>query len=132
MEEVRPETTEEEAHRDEDRMTIGSSLRRNPQIETPAKVFPIALSLYELLLTSGVAPSVAKRKIEEVYSPPRVTAEAKRCRHLNFDKGLSFDLVADEQERTWDFTKEEERRKARRRIKEEAPYLLIGSPPCTE
>ena len=61
--------------------------------------------------------------ITEVYSPERVAQVAKR---YGLVAGSSFDLT-----NGWDFNLKEHREEARRRIKIECPYLLIGSPPCT-
>ena len=61
--------------------------------------------------------------ITEVYSPERIARVAKK---FGLEAGSSFDLT-----NGWDFNIEENRKKAWAKIKEESPYLLIGSPPCT-
>ena len=91
-----------------------------------------ATRLYELFLVSGADLGVAKCKIAELYSPPRVTKELERMPHLPLSPGTTFDLRGDSSGRRWDFLKESDRREARRRIREERPYLVIGSPPCTD
>ena len=46
--------------------------------------------------------------------------------------GFAMDLTTlDEQGRPYDFDKAEVRERARRRMAEEKPYLLMGSPMCT-
>ena len=39
--------------------------------------------------------------------------------------------IVDEDDRTWDFSQEDRRREARRRLKQERPWLVVGSPMCT-
>jgi len=131
--EVRPEEVPEEAEpNDEAQMVIGSLLRRNPEIEVPSKILPRAMSLYETLLTLGVDRDGAMGKVTEIYSPPRVTAEARRRPDLNVAAGMSFDLRADSEGRKWDFSKIEDRTRARRIIQRDKPFMVIGSPPCTD
>ena len=61
--------------------------------------------------------------ITEVYSSERANDVAGRH---GLTAGSSLDLT-----NTWDVTKPEHRRAARKNIKAEDPYLIIGSPPCT-
>ena len=61
--------------------------------------------------------------ITEVYSPERVT---KACLKQNLVPGTAFGLTSG-----WDFKIKSHRESAVRRIHEEKPSLLIGSPPCT-
>ena len=48
------------------------------------------------------------------------------ARRFGLVAGTSFDLTTG-----WGFTLEDHKRKAWTEIREESPYLLIGSPPCT-
>ena len=61
--------------------------------------------------------------IAEMYSPPRVTIEAKT---FGLKAGEAMDLTTG-----WDFSTEEHKRKALRYIEEHKPKLIIGSPMCT-
>ena len=61
--------------------------------------------------------------LTEVFSPERI---AKVARQFGLTAGTSMDLTTG-----WDFTKDEHRRLAWGRVKEESPYVLVGSPPCT-
>ena len=61
--------------------------------------------------------------ITEVYSPDRVAKVAQKC---GLRVGSSFDLT-----NGWDLNLEDHRKKAWTKTKEESPYVLIGSPPCT-
>ena len=61
--------------------------------------------------------------ITEVYSPERV---ARVARKFGLVAGSSMDLT-----NGWDFNREDHKRQAWNQIRDEAPYLLIGSPPCT-
>ena len=60
--------------------------------------------------------------VGEVYSPPRVTVEAKK---FGLKPGDSMDLRTG-----FDFTIEAVRKRAKQRIRESRPKLLIGSPEC--
>ena len=70
-----------------------------------------------------IAASLMGVDITEVFSPERVAQVARR---YGLVAGTSFDLT-----NGWDFTLEDHKRKAWMKIREESPYLLIGSPPCT-
>ena len=61
--------------------------------------------------------------ITEVFSPERVAQVARR---FGLTSGSSMDLT-----NGWDFNREDHRRKAWEKVKEESPVLLIRSPPCT-
>ena len=79
-------------------------------------------SLHESL--EGGCPDAA-----EIYSPPRVTAMAPQ---MNLKAGFALDLtVPDERGYEWNFSKAECRRRARERVINDKPLLLVGSPPCT-
>ena len=47
--------------------------------------------------------------------------------------GMALDLTTNDPEdgQPWDFSKAQKREKARRRIREQQQYLLVGSPMCT-
>ena len=67
--------------------------------------------------------------IAEVYSPPRITAEGKA---MGLKCGFAFDVtVPDKDGYVWDFTKRSCRKRAWQKLREECPYMLVGSPPCT-
>eukprot|EP00973_Karenia_brevis_P023437 3226364-Karenia_brevis.AAC.1 len=52
---------------------------------------------------------------------------------MGLESGWSFDLTTtDERGEPWDFSKVERRNKAYRMIAENKPWLIIGSPPCTD
>ena len=70
-----------------------------------------------------VAAAILGVDITEVYSPERVAQVAKR---YGLTAGTSMDLTTG-----WDFNREDHKISAWKTIKEEAPYMLIGSPPCT-
>ena len=92
-----------------------------------------ATRLYDLLLTTGVSPGDGQAKVAELYSPPRVTVELGGLPHLSLKGGSTFYWGGgDANGRSWDFRILEHRRRARAQIVREEPYLVIGSPPCTE
>ena len=70
-----------------------------------------------------LAAAILGVDITEVYSPERVAKVAQR---FGLKAGSSFDLT-----NGWDFNIEDDRRKAWTKIKEDSPYLFVGSPPCT-
>ena len=57
------------------------------------------------------------------FSPPRVSKEAKSH---GLKEGFALDLITG-----WDFNKKSHRDEAIRRVREEEPTIVIGSPPCT-
>ena len=61
--------------------------------------------------------------ITEVYSPVWVAAVAAK---LGLTPGTSFHRT-----NSWDFSKDSHRTSAWKLIKEQDPYCIIGSPPCT-
>ena len=61
--------------------------------------------------------------ITEVYSPVRVAAVAGK---FGLTGGTSFDLT-----NGWNFSDPQHRAAAWKKIKQEDPYCIIGSPPCT-
>ncbi len=76
-----------------------------------------------MALKKAVAVAMLGVDITEIYSPERV---AKVAAKFGLRAGSSFDLT-----NGWDFNIAEHRRKAWSKIKDESPYMLIGSPPCT-
>jgi hypothetical protein len=98
----------------------------------PKKVRAEATELMELFLVHGVSPEMAKAKVVELYSPPRVTKELGRVRSLYLSAGSTFDLIADASGKVWNFLLAEDRARCRRQLAKEKPYLVIGSPPCTQ
>jgi hypothetical protein len=88
--------------------------------------------LYELLLTMGADASMAKSKVAELYSPPRVTTYIGSLPHVNLEAGMTFDLRVGADGRQWDFLKAEDRARARKLIARDKPFIVIGSPPCTD
>ena len=91
-----------------------------------------ANSIYEMLLVQGVSRGDAAAKVAELYSPPRVTAELGRLPCMSLVGGSTFDLRRDANGVAWDFRKSDHRRRAREQISRERPFLVIGSPPCTD
>eukprot|EP00974_Lingulodinium_polyedra_P096957 9396305-Lingulodinium_polyedra.AAC.1 len=89
------------------------------------------VNLYELFLISGASVGDAKAKVCELFSPPRVTAEATRLPKLGVIAGATFDLREDRYGKKWNFLREDDRRRARQQINAEKPYFVVGSPPCT-
>ena len=73
-----------------------------------------------------------KAIVAEIYSPPRVTAAAKLLPELRLIPGFALDLTTEDSDgRKWDFDEKEMRDRAKQRLADEQPMLLVGSPMCT-
>jgi len=114
------------------RQILMTYLRKDKQVEVPEKKAKEIVEIYSLLLKNGIAEHQAKAKIWEFYSPPRITAQARSMPHLNLNGDRSFDLKADKDGKAWDFTKAADRARARREVAASKPYMVVGSPPCTD
>merc|ERR1739836_104715 len=79
----------------------------------------------------GFASAVEEAiEVAEVYSVPRVTTVASK---MGLKAGWALDLCTlDEMGRPWDFTQVDMRNKATRKVLEDTPLILVGSPPCTD
>jgi hypothetical protein len=91
-----------------------------------------AEALYELMLTMGADPSHSRAKVAELYSPPRVTTHIGSLPYVHLEAGMTFDLRMGRDGKKWDFLKAADRAKARQLISQEKPFIVIGSPPCTD
>ena len=70
--------------------------------------------------------------VSEFYSPPRVTAAARRLKSLAITPGFAMYLTTtDENGVPWNFDSLERRRAARAKFDREKPMFVIGSPMCT-
>ena len=91
------------------------------------------LLLYAL---TGVADEPAVKAISELYSPPRVTAELKayrrRCPGMGLAPGATFDLCEDEHGVAYDALKASDRQRIRDRVERDKPFIVVGSPCCTD
>ncbi len=70
-----------------------------------------------------------KYDIAEMYSPPRITKTAKA---MGLKDGWALDLTESDPEdnEPWDFSRKEKRDKAKRRVDEDKPMMVIVSPMC--
>ena len=107
------------------------------QSETDSNPDPNAMNLLEDI--KQLEMSLSKERLEEnqriimllatgadvteVFSPPRVASAAAE---LGLIPGSSLDLKTG-----WDFSKQQDRRRAIDLIKAQKPFMIIGSPPCT-
>ena len=72
---------------------------------------------------------VIQKHVTEVYSPPRITALA---REYGLNPGDAMDLTTmDEDGNPWNFDDLDQRQRAKEKIRNDKPSLLIGSPMCT-
>ena len=73
-----------------------------------------------------------RQVVSEIYSPPRVTAAAKLLPELRLIPGFALDLTTvNERGEPWNFDLKVMRDEALRRVRDERPLLLVGSPMCT-
>jgi len=92
-----------------------------------------ATELLNLFLIHGTEPSIARLKVTDFFSPPRVTEQLGALPDLTaLAPGSTFDLRAEKDGRSWDFLRADHRQEVRQRIAQERPYLVVGSPPCTD
>ena len=100
--------------------------------DSPSKaVMHCDIKCWEFGGESGAKESkdVGNVDVSEVFSPPRVADMAMK---MGLTAGTSFDITTvDEHGEPWDFNIPRMRHKARMKIQEERPELLIGSPVCT-
>eukprot|EP00971_Amphidinium_carterae_P043601 858237-Amphidinium_carterae.1 len=61
--------------------------------------------------------------VAEVYSPERFK---RRALQIGLSTGVAADLSTG-----WDLSVDAQRQRCRARLEEEAPRLLVASPPCT-
>jgi hypothetical protein len=90
-----------------------------------------ASKMYDMFLINGVSPGCARVKVTELFSPPRITKELRRLPILNLIAGNSYDLQVDRNGQSWNFLRAEDRRRARKEIEKDKPYIVVGGPPCT-
>ena len=93
----------------------------------------------EMLLTQlGAGRSYARERrqalkkftVSEVYSPPRITKEIREGKWKHLLPGFALDLtVVDPSDGLlWDFSRKSKREKATALLRQQKPYMLIGSP----
>ena len=128
---------EEEAHMEDDSDPGGwdRALRRLAST-MPADLRREVEELLELYALNGVRDAAANRAVVELYSPPRVTAELKQMRRrvpgMALVPGATFDLEEDEHGVAYDALKAVDRQRIRERVLRDQPYLVVGSPKCTD
>ena len=82
---------------------------------------------------SGMNPDETKKVVTEMFSPPRVNDHISRHRSAGLSCGTSFDLrINDQTGESWNFLLPKDRRECWRRLENEDPWVVIGSPPCTD
>ena len=82
---------------------------------------------------AGADDPGSKRVVTDMFSPPRVNESLRASPQEGLAPGTSFDLIVDSVTgERWDFLKANDRKRAWTRLEEEDPWLVIGSPPCTD
>ena len=70
-----------------------------------------------------------KHLVAEIYSAPRVTRALKMLPSLGLSPGFALDLTGTDRDgRAWDVTLADMRERARQKVAEDKPFMLIGSP----
>ena len=113
----------------------GGALRRLAKTMPPDLRLEVD-ELLQLYALNGVRDAAANRAVAELYSPPRVTAELKRRHRLvpgmALVPGATFDLEEDENGQSYDVLKAADRQRIRDRVIRDEPFIVIGSPKCTD
>ena len=76
--------------------------------------------------------TACRRIVSEIYSPGRFPEEIRDGKFRNLIPGFAFDLtnIDPYDNRPWDFSRRSKRLRAQRLLREQKPYMLIGSPMC--
>ncbi len=86
----------------------------------------------QILMSNGLNGKEARITVCEIFSPPRITAAAKRLPHLDILPGFALGLATtDGKGEVWDYDLAAKRQQAREPIDKEKPYMIVGSPTCT-
>ncbi len=80
------------------------------------------------------ASRAARRIVSEIYSPPRVTDLIRKSKMRHVLPGYALDLTVNDpsDDQPWDFSIEHKRERARQLLREQKPYVLVGSPECKQ
>ena len=91
------------------------------------------LSAKEEIRRLGALGGRPQDKVTELFSPPRVNARLQGGgSNRKVSPGTSVNLVVDETiGESWEFLRADHRRACWARLKEEDPWMVVGSPPCT-
>ena len=112
---------------------VGRTKREGDHFEPEAKRFRAEEDLEALRVTQGEQSEEMWCKpcydVCEVFSPPRVTLAAN---HKGMTGGWSIDIAAEDgvTQRRYDLRDSVDRRLLLRRVREDKPMFIIGSPPC--
>ena len=135
MEEEPQDQEEGRMEEDSDPGGWDRALRRLASTMPPDLRYEVA-DLLQLYAQNGVADAAAARAVAELYSPPRVTTELKRMRRrvpgMALVPGATFDLEEDENGVAYDALKAVGRQRIRDRVLRDEPFLVVGSPKCTD
>ena len=116
---------------------IDDCVPENTSDEDLRRALPRQLSIrVELHLKDAAKMFISKgADVAEVYLPPRIAEEAGLRKYggqvLRPGWSLDLTMIDPVSGSRWDFTKADMRERALKLVRESAPFLLIGSPPCT-
>ena len=108
---------------------LGTALRADPTVETPARTASEARSILMTLLALGASHSEAKSALVEMYSPPRVTKRLQEFKYRGLNVGTTFDLRPNGHGQRFDFTKAVDRARARHIVSREGSNLIWQTMP---
>ena len=93
------------------------------------KIHETTYNLEQQLTHTMFKDLIAQMEVAEVYSPSRVTDMA---RQMGLRAGWALDITTQDVDgREWDFNQLAMRNRAVRKVLEDKPLLLVGSPMCT-
>ena len=95
----------------EDDVDDDGMLNLVPNTGMPTGVATHPMNIYELFLVQGAPKGIARAKACELFSPHRATDEIRRLPNVPIAGGATYDLSADKDGHTFDFSKAADRRK---------------------
>ena len=125
-----------EENTDVDLKRMMATLRRDEKLEieeTNREIMAVLNSLgADTAKYRRERSETSRAVVSDIYSPPMVTAATKLLPELRIIAGFALDLTtADTDGQVWDFDSQVMRERALKKVLEERPLLLIGSPMCT-
>jgi hypothetical protein len=112
----------------EDKSLVATIQRGAAQVNVPKE------EVRRTCYITGLDEQQSEKVVTELFSPPRVNANIQKglANAAGFVNGTSFDMIVDQQSgERWNFLEASDRRKCWERLKQEDPWIVIGSPPCT-
>jgi hypothetical protein len=74
----------------------------------------------------------SRKQKSQSYTAHRESWHTSEACHVNHEAGLTFALCMGHDGKFWNFLQASDRARARKLISQEKPFIVIGSPPCTD